>query len=196
MEAELQGWCARLHSFLHCSAKYCWPPMACFIAFYPLSWMEWVAALSWYASCLTYGLIGAFTVRPLLRPSGSFLVHVWRLSARQAANRPAWQKQAWAHSIASKLGVSMLRIGCQFGLQIRPQGTLNRHSLLFRYYGMGPARSLPPRVEWAHPVGWAIRLLGDNVLYGGMFQRVIDLIFPTVHSHDKECSHGWITFTL
>jgi hypothetical protein len=52
-----------------------------------------------------WGLIGAFAVRFFWRPSGSFLVHVWRLSARQAANRPAWQKQARAHSIASKLGV-------------------------------------------------------------------------------------------
>ncbi len=60
---------------------------------------------------------GAFAVRPFLRPSGSFLVHVWRLSARQAANRPAWQKQAWAHSIASKLGVYVY---AQNWLPIRP----------------------------------------------------------------------------
>jgi len=45
----------------------------------------------------------------------------------------------------------MHRIGCQVGLPIRRQGTLNRQSLLFRYYGMGPARSLRPRAEWATP---------------------------------------------
>lgn len=99
------------------------------------------------------GLSGAFAVRPFLRPSGSFLVHVWRLSARQAANRPAWQKQARAHSIASKLGVYVYaHYWLPIRPQIRPQGTLN--CLCFSDTTEW-ARQGPFHLGWngPHPVG-------------------------------------------
>jgi hypothetical protein len=97
-------------------------------------WAYW----SWYASWFTYGLIGAFAVGPFWRPSGSFLVHVWRLSARQAANRPAWQKQARAHSIASKIVLSMMTLPFFLHLHI---GWNNQNLLINKYSN---------KIPWSH----------------------------------------------